>query len=278
MEFSKQKELIRTLKPIIEKFEENGVIRSFNYNHYYSDYYATEPKEGDHLAVRVEFSNSEKKKLFEDIFKSLNIEWEEQVYNEKAEIKKAYELGSRLAFLSSDLVERKNISENLLKNKEFQIHMIHGLLNSLGIPSRPDERDIHYILYHHFSERLNLDLKPYIMELNESIPSEEPQYPDKIYKKLRELSRRLCSGDLDKRFPMGTAEGQVISCPPENLIWASTLIATAWLGWIYKSKAIWHYNKEHPEMEMILRNYLIPSVIEAFEQGAIKAKDDKQKK
>ncbi len=59
----------------------------------------------------------------------------------------------------------KGISENLLNNKEFQLHMVHGLLNSLGT-SIPNERDLHYFLYRHFSEKLDIDLKPYIEELN----------------------------------------------------------------------------------------------------------------
>lgn len=116
----------------------------------------------------------------------------------------------------------------------------------------------------------DIDLKHYIEELNKG----EPSF---IYQRLKELSIKLCSEELNKRFPRASEDGQVYQVPVENLIWASILITTAWLGWIFKSKAIWHYGNQHPEEEIIFRDCIIPSVNDAFEQGVKKAKDDKVK-
>lgn len=109
----------------------------------------------------------------------------------------------------------------------------------------------------------------YVKRFNE----EKGETPESAFQKLLELSKELC-GKLNEKFPRGR-EGEVFNLPFENLMWAISLISSAWLGWVIKSKSIWHYDKRWPEEDKLLSASIVPSVIEAFGQGIVKAIDDK---
>lgn len=61
----------------------------------------------------------------------------------------------------------------------------------------------------------------------------------------------------------------------ENLMWAKGLIVASWIGWVLQSKAIQHYGKPHPE-EIELLHVIIPSIVEAFEVGKRRAREEKR--
>lgn len=166
--------------------------------------------------------------------------------------------------------------EELLKDKKFLMHMLHGICNSLGIQSVPNEFYLYHNLYyslakqHFLLKKLNINLKEYVDEVNRGSP-------EQFFNRLVNLAQKLCVEKLNKEFPRVDAQGKILPLPFENLIWASVLIASAWLGWIFESKAIWHYDKQHPQERAILRNFVIPSIIDAFEQGVSKAIEDKKR-
>lgn len=191
----RQKEMVKRLKPIIEALEREGLIDGFNFNHYYF----TPPKPEDHLALRLSYPDLERKSLVEEKLRLEGFKWEEQSYREKEEIKKAYELGSRFVFLFLNSINGGKIEEKLLKNKEFLLHMLHGICNSLSIPSVPDELYLHYNLYlnlakqHFLSKKLDLNLKPYVDKVNEGPP-------ERFFERLVKLAENYARKNLIKNF------------------------------------------------------------------------------
>lgn len=120
---------------------------------------------------------------------------------------------------------------------------------------------------HRYASRI--DLSGYVEKFNSKIG--EPS--SVIFDGLKELSEELCK-ELNVEHPLGH-DGELFQLPPENLLWASNLILSAWLGWVHKSKSIWHYDRTNPDMEKVLATKIVPSVIEAFGQGISKAIEDK---
>jgi len=78
--------------------------------------------------------------------------YEEGDWESDEHIRGAYEFGSRCAFLFWELVEKgrmpeEYVSDFLVKNNpfayQFQLHLNHGVMNSLHIPKCPNEKLIH---------------------------------------------------------------------------------------------------------------------------------------
>ena len=163
-DYEKQREIIRQLRKWMQSLESRGIVEGFAFNHYY-------PVSGT-LNVRFDCVDEEKLKI---IRKELEDEVRKFVPNYISEenerlwnggktpepILKAYEFGSRCAFLFWELVERGRFSEEFASSFlqwidsthykytttsipfRFQFHSSHGIMNSLGIPKAPNEQLIH---------------------------------------------------------------------------------------------------------------------------------------
>jgi hypothetical protein len=164
-DFDKQKEVIRKLRKWIEHLENIGLIVGFAFNHYFQD--LSNPNEMDELRVRFQYTDERDRKIVErELEKEVNKllpnyvqeerDWNSDVTN--GHVLKAYEFGSRCAFLAWEEIENGRFPEryfeqaSILKSPrgvvakriplEFQTHFNHGVMNSLGIPKSPDERAI----------------------------------------------------------------------------------------------------------------------------------------
>lgn len=131
--FEEQKKIIKKLKPVIRKF------KHFNYNYY------SEPFSPPHVSIRVHGSINEKKKLKKELDK-FDYHYEVKYYD--AIVRKAYEFGSRCAFLFDDFKEYF-FEDDILDRKTFLFHGLHGLLDSIGIGEKEEGR-IHLKLAWHF--------------------------------------------------------------------------------------------------------------------------------
>jgi len=156
----KQREIIRQLRKWIESLESRGIVQGFAFNHYYPDPEALHIRfdcadEENLKTIRKELENEVKKLLPNYILEERL--WDagkspEQVY-------RAYEFGSRCAFLAWGLVESGRFPEEYFSNfyigendkgsvvkkipVEFQTYFNHGVMNSLGISKYPNEALIH---------------------------------------------------------------------------------------------------------------------------------------
>ena len=159
----KQRKIIRQLKTWIESLESRGLVDGYAFDHY------SPPKE-----LRIRFDCDEEKleiireelepkvrKFVPDyIPKERERLWDEGKTPEH--IYKAYEFGSRCAFLFWDLVEKGRFSEEFTSSflqwldsthyvikhptpLHFQFHFNHGVMNSLGISKIPNEQLIHLV-------------------------------------------------------------------------------------------------------------------------------------
>jgi hypothetical protein len=86
---------------------------------------------------------------------------------------------------------------------------------------------------------------------------------------------RICA-KIDQRFPR-IKDGKVVTGSVENRNWTKALILCAWLGWMLESNAIWHEGRRNPEERHLLHVAVIPSIMNAFEQGIAKAISDEAK-
>ena len=164
-DFNKQKEIIRKLKEWIQQLEDADLIVGFAFNHYYSD--QQDPNAPDELRVRFQYSDEQNREIVESELETQVRELlpsyvqEERAWGSGASdrhVLQAYEFGSRCAFLAWELIENGRFPESyfsqasVLKSSrgvvakkvpmEFQTHLSHGVMNSLGIPKTPDERAI----------------------------------------------------------------------------------------------------------------------------------------
>lgn len=164
-DFDKQKEVIRKLRIWIEHLENVGLIVGFAFNHYFQD--LSNPNETDELRVRFQYTDERDRKIVEsELEKEVNKllpnyvqekrDWNSDLTDDH--VLKAYEFGSRCAFLAWEEIENGRFPEryfeqaSILKSPrgvvakrvplEFQTHFNHGVMNSLGIPKSPDERAI----------------------------------------------------------------------------------------------------------------------------------------
>lgn len=162
-DYEKQREIIRQLRKWIQSLESRGIIEGFAFNHYY-------PVSAT-LNVRFDCIDEEKLKIVRKELKRKVKIFVPNYVPEKSErlwdagktpeyIYKAYEFGSRCAFLFWELVERGRFSKELASSFlhwhdsthfairypipfHFQFHFSHGIMNSLGIHKIPNEQLIH---------------------------------------------------------------------------------------------------------------------------------------
>ena len=122
-EYQNQRRIVKQLAPNIKDWLNLGIINGFNYNYY-----------PDHLSIRLDLRDSASEGKIESSLKSVGIVPEKQEYESAtAAEKQGYELGSKLALLLLDSIESGRIHEVLLKDPDFWVNTIHGLINSSGM-------------------------------------------------------------------------------------------------------------------------------------------------
>jgi hypothetical protein len=156
----KQREIIRQLREWIESLESRGIVQGFAFDHY-----SPNPEA---LHIRFDCAGEEnlkivRKELENEVKKFLpNYVLEERLWDggkNSEQIYRAYEFGTRCAFLAWKLIENGRFPEEYFSNFfieennkeivakqipfEFQGHLNHGVMNSLGISKYPNEALIH---------------------------------------------------------------------------------------------------------------------------------------
>ena len=129
-EYQNQRGIVKQLAPNIKDWLDLGIINGFNYNYY-----------PDHLSVRLDIRDSASEGKIEFTLKSVGTvpEPEKQEYESAtAAVKYGYELGSKSALLLLDSIESGRIHEDLLKDPDFWVNTIHGLINSSGMAELDD--------------------------------------------------------------------------------------------------------------------------------------------
>lgn len=157
--FRLQKQIISQLREWIKDLDERGLIGGFAFNHYYSG----QEEKGD-LRIRFDYPEEEtitvRNELQDKIRQSIpEYVAKGQSWDSKEEVLKAYESGSMCAFLLWERVGKERLQKvyfgdyPIIQNQRligvnsvplnFQMHFIHGMLNSLGIPKQPNEEWLH---------------------------------------------------------------------------------------------------------------------------------------
>lgn len=160
-EFDSQKRIINSLRTLIENIEEQGLIRGFAFDHYFG---RTDVQ--DDLRVRFDYPTNEENS---DVRNALRDKVREFVpdyspngiaWKSNEEVLRAYEFGSRCAFLYWKMAAEGKFPENYLSNFvttqngqyafrvvpfNFQFHFNHGVMNSLSVPKQPNEQWIHLL-------------------------------------------------------------------------------------------------------------------------------------
>ena len=158
-----QAEIIRGLKFWITELEEQGLINGFAFNHYYNN-----PPDRDELRIRFEYADDEflatvETQLQRNVREFIpDYEVEKRIWNQGTtpeSVLRAYEFGSRCAFLLLEQIEKGRIEQRWvsdfmpLSNLEqsvtpfnFQSSANHGLWNSLLVNKLPNELLIHLFL------------------------------------------------------------------------------------------------------------------------------------
>ncbi len=158
----KQREIIKKLRKWIKSLESRGIVDGFAFNHYYPN--------PANLHIRFNCANKNKLKVVRKELEKEVRQFIPDYDTEKSErlwdggktsehIYKAYEFGSRCAFLAWELIESKRFPEEYFSNFykgesekgiivegipcEFQHHFNHGINNSLSISKAPNELLIH---------------------------------------------------------------------------------------------------------------------------------------
>jgi hypothetical protein len=161
-DFNKQKEIIRKLREWIQQLEVADLIVGFAFSHYYPD--QQNPNAPDELRVRFQYGDEQNREIVESELETQVKELlpsyvqEERIWSGDRHVLQAYEFASRCAFLAWELIENVRFPESyfsqasVLKSSrgvvakkmpmEFQTHLNHALMNSLGIPQTPDEKAI----------------------------------------------------------------------------------------------------------------------------------------
>lgn len=160
--FERQKQIIRPLRKWIQSLEERRLIKGFAFDHYFNI-----PNESDHLSIRFDYPNEDNlstvRNELENKVRRLvpNYVLQERPWTANEEVLKAYEFGSRCAFLFWEKESHGRFPENYLsdffkviENQQltfrlvpfnFQFHFNHGVMNSLGVAKRPNEQWIHLL-------------------------------------------------------------------------------------------------------------------------------------
>lgn len=152
----KQREIIRKLRKWIQSLESRGIVRGFAFNHYYLKPSILNVR-FDCLKEKLEII---RKELEQEVKKLLpNYALRERLWDDGKSpeyVYKAYEFGSRCAFLFWDLIEKGRFPEELASNYlrwtdsthfelreaifTFQSCFSHGIMNSLDISKIPNEQ------------------------------------------------------------------------------------------------------------------------------------------
>jgi hypothetical protein len=165
-DFSKQKEIIRTLRNWIQQLENDNFIDGFAFNHYFQ--VPPKPRQPDELRIRFQYGDEQNRDIvesgLENEVKNLlpNYVIHERNWGSDttdSHVLQAYEFGSRCVFLAWEQIENGRFPESYFSQAsilttargavakripmEFQTHFNHGVMNSLGIPKNPDEIAIH---------------------------------------------------------------------------------------------------------------------------------------
>jgi hypothetical protein len=158
----RQREIIRQLRKWIVSLESRGIIEGFAFDHYFPN-----PE-----ALHIRFDCTDNEKL-QTVKNELEIEVKKLLPNyvlpaedrlwdggqNSDQVYKAYELGSRCAFLVWDLIDSGRFPEGYFSDFfieesrdrfvakrssfEFQYHFTHGIMNCLGIHKYPNEALVH---------------------------------------------------------------------------------------------------------------------------------------
>ncbi|MCK4477599.1 hypothetical protein KAU88_03600 [Candidatus Bathyarchaeota archaeon] len=158
-DIEKQRVIIRQLRKWIISLESRDIIKGFAFNHYYpnpSTLNIRFDSSEDKLETMRKELEQEVKKLLPDYVLQERL-WDEGKSQEY--VYKAYEFGSRCAFLFWDFVEKGRFPEEFassylrwsdsthfeLKPKifTFQSCFSHGVMNSLDISKTPNEQWLH---------------------------------------------------------------------------------------------------------------------------------------
>ena len=157
----KQREIIRQLRSWIENLESRGVVQGFAFDHYSPDpeelRIRFDTDEENLKTVRKELENEVKKLLPNYVLPPEDRLWDDG--KNKEQVYRAYEFGSRCAFLAWELIENERFPEEYFSDfyireddegtivkqipVKFQTHFNHGVMNSLGISKYPNEALIH---------------------------------------------------------------------------------------------------------------------------------------
>lgn len=159
-DFERQKQIIRQLRTWIENIERQGLVQGFAFDHYFG-----RANVQDDLRVRFDYPTEENPNVRDglgDIVRNLVPDYLPQgrPWESNEEVLKAYEFGSRCAFLFWEKVKQGRLPENYLSNFlriqddqaafslipfNFQFHFNHGVMNSLGVAKSPNEQWIHLL-------------------------------------------------------------------------------------------------------------------------------------
>lgn len=159
-DFERQRQVICQLRTWIENIEQQGLIRGFAFDHYFG-----RPNVQDDLKIRFDYPNEENPTVrdgLRDLVRPLVPGYLPQgrIWESNEEVLKAYEFGSRCAFLLWEKINQGRISENYVSNFvtiqndqfafrlvpfNFQFHFNHGVMNSLGVPKIPNEQWVHLL-------------------------------------------------------------------------------------------------------------------------------------
>jgi hypothetical protein len=157
-DYETQKQLIRQLRTWIEGITEQRIIRGFAFDHYFNN-----PNEADHISIRFDYPTVEIPEVVTELQERVgrfvpNYSPHGEQWESDEEILKAYEFGSRCAFLFWELLSQGRFPENYTSdfrrviNQQhaivkvpfnFQWHFNHGVMNSLSVPKLPNEQWIH---------------------------------------------------------------------------------------------------------------------------------------
>jgi hypothetical protein len=158
-DIEKQREIIKQIRNWIQNLESRGIVKGFAFNHYYPD--------PSILNVRFDCTDDKletiRKELESEVKKFLpNYVIQERLWDAGKSpeyVYKAYEFGSRCAFLFWEMVEKGRFPEEFGRSYlkwsdqthfelkpipfNFQSCFAHGVMNSLNISKIPNEQWLH---------------------------------------------------------------------------------------------------------------------------------------
>ncbi len=210
-----------------------------------------------------------------------------QYDDKKARILLELPFGKKIDFLREIGLIAENESQIIKKFAVHRNHLFHGKNpfrreNPFYMTLNESEKDeimdnamhatqiVFGIGMRSWGMRSIVGLKDYIQRLNADIA--KPQ----ALATLDALSREICTKlESVPTFTRYDQQGNPLQFAAENWLWSITLVGSAWLGWILKSKSILHYGRSHPEEGVLLFQHVIPSILNAFNQGINEATSNK---